>query len=171
MGDAVAVVSDRDGGVLHFADAFCHGSARNAEGEVGLTQAVQAAIFQNGSVTGEDGVGDITENDLHVAQASSHAAVGVSVTAGGDQRRLRIKQIAGSVGNDGGSVGGDAVHRIHTLEAVADHRREGVDLASVDEFATGISLGNNLGEGVEHGGGSCSRRRVGRVMGSRLPLP
>jgi len=25
-----------------------------------------------------------------------------------------------------------------------------VDLTGVDEFATGISLGNNLGEGVEH---------------------
>jgi len=149
-GDAVAIVDDGDSGVLHLADAFSHGSAGDAEGEVGLTQAVQATIFQDGSIAGEHGVGDIAENDLHVAEASSHATVGVGVAAGGDQSGLLIKQIASSVGDDLGSVGGDAVHSIHALVALSHHGGEGVNLTSVKEFAAGVSLSNDLGEGVEH---------------------
>jgi hypothetical protein len=76
--------------------------------------------------------------------------VGVSVAAGGDQSGLLLKQIASGVANDLGSVGGDAVHSIHTLVAVSNNTGEGVNLTSVKEFAAGISLRNDLGEGVEH---------------------
>ena len=80
--------------------AFSHGSAGDAEGEVGLTQAVEAAIFQHRSVAGEGCVGDVAENDLHVAQAGSHAAMGVGVAAGGDQSGLLLEEFAGRVGDD-----------------------------------------------------------------------
>ena len=149
-GDAVAIVGDGDGSVLHLANAFSHGSAGDAQGQVGLTQAVQAAVFQHGSVAGEDGVGHVAQDDLHVAQAGSHATVGVGVTTGGDQRRLLVEQFASSVGDDLGRVGGDAVHRVHALVALGHHGGESIDLTSVQEFAAGISLSNDLGEGVEH---------------------
>jgi hypothetical protein len=61
-----------------------------------------------------------------------------------------IEQIASGVGDDLGSVGGDPIHGVHTLVAVSNHRREGVDLTGIDEFAAGISLRNDLSEGVEH---------------------
>ena len=160
-GDASFVVDDGQSGVLHQVHAGGNRSTGGAEGQVGLTQAVQAAVFHHGSVAGESGIGDVAKDDLHVAQASSHAAGGVSVAAGGDQGRLLSEQLAGSGSNDGGSVAGDAVNGIQTLVAVGNHGSEGVDLAGADELSPGVGLGDNLGEGVEHGCCSCELRLEG----------
>jgi hypothetical protein len=149
-GDAVTVVDYGQSGVLHQVHAGCDGSTGSAEGEVGLTQTVQAAVFHHGSVTGEYGIGDIAKDDLHVAQAGSHATGGVSVAAGCDQCRLLSEQLAGCIGNDCGGVAGDAVDGIQTLVAVRDDGGESVNFAGPDDLSPGVGLGDNLGEGVEH---------------------
>ena len=40
----------------------------------------------------EDGLGDVAKDDLHVAQASSHAAMGVGIATGCDQGGLLIEE-------------------------------------------------------------------------------
>ena len=149
-GDAVTVVDHGQSGVLHQIHAGRNGRTGSAKSEVGLTQTVQAAVFHHGSVTGEHRVGDVAKDDLHVAQACSHAAGGVGVATGSDQSRLLSKQLAGCVGNDRGGVAGDAVDGIQTLVAVGDDGGESVNLAGADELSPGVGLGDNLGEGVEH---------------------
>ena len=149
-GDAGAVVDDGDGGVLHLADGRCNRSARHSQGQVGLPQTVQATVLQSAGVTREDGIGDVAEDDFHVPQAGSHATTCVGIATGGNQRGLLGEEAAGSAGDDGGGVGCDAVHRIHTLVAVGNDGGKTVQLTGADELTPGVSLGNNFGEGVKH---------------------
>jgi hypothetical protein len=55
--------------------------------------------------------------------------------------------------------GGDAVHRIESFEAIRHNGGECVELAAVEELTAGVSLRNNLGEGVV---GHGERKRFGR---------
>jgi hypothetical protein len=84
-------------------------------------------------------VGNITQDDFHVAEASSHATVGVSVSAGSNQLGLFGEQSTGSVSNDLGSATGHAVNTVDPLLAVgnnplqsikSDQRRENRPRAS-----------------------------------------
>ena len=42
-------------------------------------------------------------------------------------------------------------YSVKALVAVGDHRGKRINLTCVDELSPGIGLGDNLGEGVEHG--------------------
>jgi len=142
----------------------CAGSrlGGNAQSDVGLLEAVQAAVIQHGCIASQQGVGDVTKNDFTVTQASSHAAVGVAVTTCLDQAGVLADHAGDCIGHDAGGIGGDGVDSVQTLVAFSNVLTEGGDIASTHSSSFGVSADDGTGECVEHwkarqGGGNASR--------------
>ena len=150
LGLAVGVGDQSTCSSLHDGHGAGSGSGRNAQGSVGFTQTVQAAVLQHRSVTSQQGVGDVTQNDLTVAQASSHLAVGVDAAVGGGQTSVLAADAGDSVGNDAAGVGGNSVNSVKALVAISDEGLQGSELASTDEGAAGIGRDSSPGKCVEH---------------------
>ena len=151
LGLAVGVGDEGSGSGLHDGHSAGSRAGGNAQGGIGFTQAVQAAILEHGSVAGQQGIADITENDLTVAQASSHFAVGVHTTVRGGQACVLAADTCNSIRNDASSVRGESVDSVETLVALRNEGLEGGQLASTDEGAAGIGRDGLPGECVEHG--------------------
>ena len=138
------------GGGLHDGHSASSGLSGNTQSDVGLLEAVQAAVVEDGSVAGEQGVGDVTENDLTITQASSHAAVGIAVTASLDQTGVLADHAGHSIGNDAGGIAGDGVNSVQTLVAFGNVLTEGGDVASANGSGFGVGADDGAGECVEH---------------------
>ena len=151
LGLAVGVGDEGASSGLHDGNSTCGGSGGNAQSGIGLAETVQAAVLQHGSVAGEQCVGDVTQNDLAITQASSHFAVGVHTTVGGGQAGVLAADACNGVRDDAAGVGGDGVHSVKALVAVCDERLQRGKLASANEGAAGVGRDGLPGECVEHG--------------------
>ena len=120
------------------------------DGEISLLQTIEAAVIQNGCIAGEQGVGDVAENDFAVTQAGSHATVGIAVSTGLDQTCVLADHARYSVGDDARSIGGDGVNSVQTLVAFGNVLTEGGDVASAHGSGFGVSADDGTGECVEH---------------------
>merc|ERR1712100_536927 len=100
LGLAVGVGDQGASSGLHDGNSTCGGTGGNAQSGIGLAETVQAAVLQHGSVAGEQCVGDVTQNDLAITQASSHLAVGVHTTVGGGQAGVLAADAGDGVRHD-----------------------------------------------------------------------
>ena len=139
------------GGGLHDGHSAGSGTGRNAQSGIGLAETVQAAVLQHGSVAGEQCVGDVTQNDLAITQASSHLAVGVHTTVGGGQAGVLAADAGDGVRHDAAGVRGDGVHSVQALVAISNEGLQGSQFAATNEGAAGIGRDSSPGECVEHG--------------------
>merc|ERR1739848_825065 len=120
LGLAVGVGDQSTSSSLHDGHSAGSGTGRNAQSGVGFAETVQAAVLQHGCVTGEQGVAHVAENDLTVAQASSHFAVGVHTTVRGCQAGVLATDTCNSIRNDAGRVAGDDVNSVEALVAISN---------------------------------------------------
>jgi len=146
----VGLVDVSRGGGLHDGHSTGGGLKGHAQSDVGFLQAVQAAVIQDGSITSQQGVGDVAENDLAVAQASSHAAVGVAVAAGLDQAGVLANHASHSVGDDAGGVGGDCINSVKALVPFGDEAFQGSKCSTADGGGFGVGANDGAGKCVEH---------------------
>jgi hypothetical protein len=147
----VGVGDVRTGGGLHDGHSAGSGTGRNAQSGIGLAQTVQAAVLQHGSVTSQQGVGDVAHDDLSITQASSHLAVGVHTTVGGGQAGVLAADAGDGVRHDAAGVRGDGVHSVQALVAISNEGLQGSQFAATNEGAAGIGRDSSPGECVEHG--------------------
>jgi hypothetical protein len=150
VGRGVGFADVGGGGGLHDGHSAGSGLSGDAQSDVGLLEAVQAAVIQHGCVASQQGVGDVTQDDLTVAQASSHAAVGVAVTASLDQAGVLADHAGHSIGNDAGGIGGDGVDGVQTLVAFGNVLTESGNVASTHSSGFGVGADDGTGECVEH---------------------
>ena len=151
LGLAVGVGDEGASSGLHDCNSTCGGSGGNAQSGIGLAETVQAAVLQHGSVAGEQCVGDVTQNDLAITQASSHLAVGVHTTVGGGQAGVLAADAGDGVRHDAAGVRGDGVHSVQALVAISNEGLQGSQFAATNEGAAGIGRDSSPGECVEHG--------------------
>ena len=151
LGLAVGVGDQSSSSSLHDGDGAGSGTGRHAQGGIGFAKAVEAAVLKHRSVTGEQRVADITENDFTVAQASSHLAVGVHTTVRGGQAGVLAADAGDAVRHDAAGVRGDGVHSVQALVAISNEGLQGSQFAATNEGAAGIGRDSSPGECVEHG--------------------
>merc|ERR1712100_194254 len=120
LGLAVGVGDQGTSSGFHDGHGAGGGTCGNTQCSVGFTQSVQAAVLEDGSITSQQGIGDVTQNDLTIAQASSHLAVGVDATVGGGQTGVLAADACNGVGDDAASVGGDGVNSVEALVATGN---------------------------------------------------
>ena len=135
LGLAVGVGDQGTSSSLHDGNSAGGGTGRNAQSGVGLAKAVQAAVLQHGSVTGQQGIADVAQNDLTVTQACSHFAVGVDTAVGGGETGVFAADTCNCVRDDAAGVGGNGVNGVETLVAISDEGLQGGKLASANEGA------------------------------------
>ena len=152
------------GGGLHDGHGASCGLSRHTQSDVGLLEAVQAAVIQHGCVASQQGVGDVAKNDLAVTQACSHAAVGVAVTASLDQTGVLTDHAGHRIGDDAGGIGSDGVNCVKTLVAFGNVLTESGDIASTHSSGFGVSADDRAGECVEHWE---ARQLEGMLLGAR----
>ncbi len=138
FGLAVGVGDQGTSSGLHDGHGTGGGTCGNTQCSVGFTQSVQAAVLENRSITSQQGVGDVTQNDLTIAQASSHLAVGVNATVGGGQTGVLAADACNGVGNDAASVGSDGVNSVEALVAIGNEGLQRGQFAAANERAAGI---------------------------------
>ncbi|CAX32313.1 Hypothetical protein PMT_2795 [Prochlorococcus marinus str. MIT 9313] len=80
-GTRICIRNDSDSSGLHDLNSTNCVLNRHPQSVVGLFETIEATIIQNRCITCQEGVTDIAEDDLSIAQASSHAASGIAVTA------------------------------------------------------------------------------------------
>ena len=146
----VCLTNVSGGGGLHDGHSTSSRLSRNAQCDVGLLQTIEAAVIQNGCIAGEQGVGDVAENDFAVTQAGSHATVGIAVSTCLDQTCVLTDHARYSVGDDARSIGSDCVNSVQTLVAFGNVLTERSDVASAHGSGFGVSADDGTGECVEH---------------------
>ena len=148
----VGLVDVGGGGRLHDPDGASGGLQGHAQGDVGLLKAVEAAVVEHGGIASQQRIADVAQHDLTIAQAGSHAAVGIAITPSLDQAGVLADHAGHRIGHDAGSIGGDGVDGVETLITLGNIIPKGGQFATADSSIFGVSAYDSAGKGVEHGG-------------------